>query len=207
MPRAGRLIQWRIVVACALVAGAAAAPAAPRVFACSELACGVPAQGAFPHFAVGRIVAIATPREAAILFDAMRSRGHWAALPAGVDAFWDHVQPVAIDVEGATFVVLTGREEMRAAPLAVGDFVRYSPHRGPFEVPPPDARAAAYWAVDGCVAALCRASDRACFARYAPGVYQTRDGRQLSPALFTPLPHGNTIDTTTMAPMTPPESR
>lgn len=209
MPRAGCSIHW-CIAACVLAVGAAASAATPdaqRAFACSELACGIPAQGAFPHFVVGRIAAIATADDATTLFTTMRARRRWTALPAGADAFWRHVQPVAMEAGGAIFVVLTGREEMRAAPLAVGDFVRYSPHRGQFEVPPTEARATAYWAVDGCVATLCRARDRACFERYVSGVYRTDDGLQLSPASFAPLPRGTTIDTTTMAPTAPPGSR
>jgi hypothetical protein len=55
---------------------------------------------------VGRITAIATARDAAILFTAMRARQRWGALPAGADAFWRRVQPMAITVGNATFVVL-----------------------------------------------------------------------------------------------------
>lgn len=205
MPRAGRSIRWRLAAAAGvLLACGAARAAAPGTFDCHTLACGLPAEGAFPHFVVGRIAAIADAREAAALFDTMRAHGHWAQLPGDGEAFWRHVQPVVIDAGGgASFVVLTGQDEMRAAPLGVGDFVRYSPHRGRFEVPPAEPLAAAYWRVDGCVAVLCRAADRACVGRYRAGVYRTHDGRQLGLQAFAPLPHGNVIDTTTMVPLAP----
>lgn len=208
MPRAGRSIRWRLAAAaCALLAcGAtqAAPPAAPGAFDCHALACGLPAENAFPHFVVGRITAIADAREATALFETMRAHGRWAQLPGDGEAFRRHVQPVVIDAgDGASFVVLTGQDEMRAAPLGVGDLVRYSPHRGRFEVPPTEPTAAAYWRVDGCVAVLCRAADRACAGRYLAGVYRTRDGRQLAPPAFVPRPHGHTIDTTTMTPLAP----
>ncbi len=209
MPRAGCSIRWRFAIIAGLVALVVVAPAAtPRpegdlAFVCTTLACGMPASGAFPHFVVGRVAAIADPRSASTLFHAMRAGGHWAELPTGARVFWEHLQPVAINAGGATFVVLTGRDEMRAAPLAVGDLVRYSPHRGRFEVAPADAVDAAYWAIDGCVATLCRAVDRACFKRYAAGVFRTADGAQLSPASFALLAHGKAIDTTTMVPLAP----
>lgn len=211
MPRAGRSIRWRIVAAaCVLLACAtlpAATPQARVDFACPALACGLPAHGAFPHFVVGRIGAIADEREAATLFKTMRAHGRWGTLPARGEGFWQHVQPVAIDAGGgAIFVVLTGQDEMRAAPLTVGDFVRYSPHRGRFEVPPAEPVAAAYWNIDGCVAVLCRASDRACVGRYRAGIYRTADGRELTPGAFAPQPQGAVIDTTTMVPLAPGDS-
>lgn len=209
MPRAGCSIRLRMAGAALLAAFVAVAPAAtPRpegdlAFACTALACGMPARGAFPHFVVGRVTAIADTRDAARLFHAMRASGHWAGLPAGAQAFWAHVQPAVIDAGDAAFVVLTGRDEMRAAPLVVGDLVRYSPHRGRFEVPPADAVGAAYWAVDGCVATLCRAADHACFERYAAGVFRTSDGTQLSSASLAPLAYGKAVDIATMVPRAP----
>lgn len=89
---------------------------------------------------------------------------------------------------------------MRAVPIQPGDFVRYSPHRGKYEVPPSDPVAAAYWAVDGCVAVLCDPGNGTCIERYVSGVYRVSDGRQLESETLALLPHGVVIDTGTMLP-------
>lgn len=209
MPRAGSFCGWCatvlvIGIACGTRAAAvyAADPAFPNdVFSCYARQCGVPPHGAFPHLVVGRVAAIADADQAGRLFNGMRRHGHWAGLPANSDLFWRNLQPVAIDAgEGSTFVTLMSQEEARAVPLQVGDFVRYSPHRGQYENPPSDGIAAVYWNVEGCVAILCRASDRPCMKRYASGVYHTSDGAQLSSTSLRPMKNGMAIDTETMIP-------
>jgi hypothetical protein len=159
----------------------------------------MPEHGAYPHLVVGRIVAVADSTQAHTLFDAMRRGGRWSALPASGDAFWKNLQPVAIDAgSGTVMITLTSQDEMHAAPLRVGDMVRYSPHRGRYEVPPTDKIAAAYWGVDGCVAILCRASDKQCMKRYASGLFRLSGGIQLSPHTLAPLRHGIVIDPQSM---------
>lgn len=161
----------------------------------------MPERGAYPHLVIGRIVAVADATQAQALFDAMRRRGRWSALPASGDVFWKNLQPVAIDAgSGTVMVTLTSQEEMHAAPLQVGDFVRYSPHRGQYKQPPTDKTAAAFWGVDGCVAVLCRGNDKQCAKRYARGLFRASDGVQLSQSTLKPLQHGMTIDAETMLP-------
>lgn len=175
--------------------------APPSVFACFSLQCGVPPHGAFPNLVIGRVAAIADAGQAEILFNGMRRRGRWSGLPSGSKLFWKNLQPVAIDVgHGAVMVTLTSQSEMHAAPLDVGDFVRYSPHRGKYEVPPTDETAAAYWRVDGCVAVLCRAGDKPCMKQYVSGLFRTSDGEQISPRTLTPLERGTFVDVQTMLP-------
>jgi hypothetical protein len=176
-------------------------PAKPISFACFQMRCGMPERGAYPHLVVGRIVAVANAAQAHTLFDAMRRRGRWSGLPASGDTFWKNLQPVAIDVgSGTVMVTLTSQDEMHAAPLEVGDFVRYSPHRGRYETPPTDKTAAAFWAVDGCVAVLCRATDRQCMTHYLSGIFDVESGVQLANGSLKPLRHGAVIDTLTMWP-------
>jgi len=161
----------------------------------------MPEHGAYPHLVIGRIVAVADESQTRALFDAMRRHGRWSTLPTSRAIFWKNLQPVAIDAgSGEATITLTSQDEMHAAPLRVGDLVRYSPHRGRYEVPPTDKIAAAFWSVDGCVAVLCRASDKQCFGRYAKGLFQVSDGVQLSPDTLKPLQHGITIDAETMLP-------
>lgn len=208
MPKAGCfcrrwLVAFATVALCCVqvVARTAVASSPAGIFSCFSLQCGMPAHGAFPNFVVGRIAAIADAGQAAVLFDGMRQRGHWANLPAKNGLFWKNLQPVAIDTgHGVVMVALTSQSEIHAAPLNVGDFVRYSPHRGKYEVPPTDKVAAKYWHVGGCVAILCRAGDRKCIKRYASGVYRATDGVQLSSHSLAPLGRGAVINIRTMVP-------
>ena len=81
-----------------------------------------------------------------------------------------------------------------------GDLIRYSPHRGSYEIPPADPVERAYWSIDGCIAVVCRAEDKACFDRYRQGVFRTSDGVQLSPYTFKPLKHAAAIDPDSLLP-------
>jgi hypothetical protein len=92
------------------------------------------------------------------------------------------------------------QEEARAAPIERGDLVRYSPHRGVYELPPDDVQERAYWSIDGCVAVICRAADASCFERYAAGVFRARDGVAISPRTFEPLHGKPAIDPDTLLP-------
>lgn len=169
---------------------------------CLAEECGTPRQGAFSHFVIGRVAAVATPAQAAQQFDRMRQAGGWHNLPDDPHAFFAAIQPIVIDAGKRKFLLNTSQAEMHAVPLAEGDLVRYSPHIGDYEKPPEDPIAATYFHVDGCIAVLCRAGDDACAARYATGVFATGTGRQLDALNLTraPLPGGMAIDTTSMLP-------
>lgn len=161
----------------------------------------MPAKGAYPHFVVGTVVAVADATQASALFSDMRKHGRWAALPSSFALFWKNLQPIAIDAgRGAVMVTLTTQDEMRAARFRPGDFVRYSPHRGKYEKAPSDKVAAKYWGVDGCIALLCRAVDGPCLKRFERGLFSTTDGAQLSPRTLKPLRHGVVIDVESMLP-------
>jgi len=163
----------------AAATGVSSAHAAP--FDCAKR-CGVDQEGAYPHLIVGTVDGIATPEQSAALFQAMRKAKRWAALPTDLETFRKSVQPVSIRLpSGRSYTVLITQEEAKAAPINVGDFVRYSPHRGDYEKPPSDAPdVVAYWKSTGCVAVLCRAGDGACAGGYRNGIYRASDGAALS---------------------------
>jgi len=170
-------------------------------FHCDAHSCPMPGQGAYPHLIVGRFDAAASASQSAQLFAAMRAHHLWQGLPAGAGDFQQNLQPVSILLlDGAALVVLMTQEEFRVAPPHAGDLVRYSPHRGDFEMPPEDPKARTYWAVDGCVAVVCRKQDRSCFGRYLAGVFRTRDGAALSPYTFRPLEGARAIDPDSLLP-------
>lgn len=170
-------------------------------FRCDAHACAMPYQGAYPYLVIGRFQAMATRLQSEHLFDDMRALHLWSALPHESSAFYAALQPVTIALpDGTALAVLMAQDEAHVALPKPGDLVRYSPHRGTYEIPPADPKARAYWAVDGCVAVLCRAQDTACFGRYVSGVFRPRDGMALSLRTYQPMPRGTVIDVETLLP-------
>ncbi|HEX7339317.1 MAG TPA: hypothetical protein VF271_05215 [Rhodanobacteraceae bacterium] len=164
----------------------------------------MPDRGAYPYLVIGRYAAHASAAQSSRLFHAMRVRGLWQALPVSAKSFYKALQPVSIRLaDGSVLAVLMARQEFRDGRPQPGDLVRYSPHRGKFEIPPADPAAKAYWSVDGCVAILCRKGDLACFKRYPAGVYRPSDGVAISPRSFRALPHHVVINPDTLLPVAP----
>lgn len=180
-------------------------PVRQHVFACTTQNCAMPDKGAYPYLVVGRFDQAASAQQSKRLFRVMRKQHHWQDLPDSPSDFRANLQPVTIRLaDGSRLAVLMTREEMTIAHPQPGDLVRYSPHRGKYEIPPTDPKAAAYWAVDGCVAILCRAGDDACFKRYRTGVYRPSDGVAISARTFEPLPHHVAIDPDSLLPVRHP---
>lgn len=170
-------------------------------FRCDTRDCVMPFQGAYPYLVIGRFQAMATATQSHGLFADMRARHFWRTLPDDASGFYAALQPVTIALpNGTALAMLMAQDEAHVAQPKPGDLVRYSPHRGKYEMPPTDPKARAYWGVDGCVAILCRAQDKTCFGRYVAGVYRPSDGRAISPRTFQPLSHGTVIDPQTLLP-------
>lgn len=169
------------------------------IFRCDDRACAMPSRGSYPHLIVGIFHSSATAAQSHRLFADMRARHFWLSLPDDAVAFGAALQPVAIQLsDGALLAVLMAQDEMHVARPMPGDLVRYSPHRGKYEIPPEDPVARAWWAIDGCVAVLCRAQDKACFGRYAAGVFRAVDGVEISARTFGPISAGVVIDPDTL---------
>jgi hypothetical protein len=169
------------------------------IFRCDDQACAMPSTGSYPHLIVGVFKSSATAAQSRQLFADMRAHHFWQSLPDDAAAFHAALQPVAIQLPDAgSLVALMAQDEVRVARPMPGDLVRYSPHRGKYELPPENPAELAWWAIDGCVAVLCRAQDKACFKRYATGVFRTADGMEISSRTFRPLSNGAVIDPDTL---------
>lgn len=174
-------------------------------FDCSTDACGLPGDGPFPHIVVGTVKRVADDTEAQTVFGWARAHEYWAALPEDPQRFAFTIQLMSIAIPGAegprNVTLLMGREHYDAIKIAAGDLVRYIPHETGHSAPGFDDRGAnAYWELFGCIAVLCRAEDKACPARYAPGVYRLNDGVQLGADLWTPVAGGVRVDPGTYMP-------
>jgi hypothetical protein len=173
-----------------------------EMFRCDARYCAMPSQGSYPYIVIGLFQAMATAPQSEQLFNDMRSKRHWLALPDDPSAFYVSLQPISIALpDGHALTVLMAQDEVYATTPKPGDLVRYSPHFGAHEQPPADPKARAYWSIDGCVAVICRAEDKACFSRYAQGVFRRPDGMAMSPRTFKPLLQSTAIDVQSLLPI------
>lgn len=162
----------------------------------------MPSQGSYPYIVIGLFQAAATASQSQQLFSDMRAQHRWSSLPDDPSAFSAALQPVSITLfDGNALAVLMSQDEVYATTPKPGDLVRYSPHFGVHELPPTDPKARAYWSIDGCVAVICRAQDKACFSRYVQGIFRRPDGMAISPKTFKPLPGGAVIDVQSLLPI------
>jgi hypothetical protein len=176
-----------------------------EMFRCDARYCALPSQGSYPYIVMGLFQAMATAPQSEQLFHEMRSAHRWPALPDDPSAFYISLQPVSIALpDGHALTVLMAQDEVYATTPKPGDLVRYSPHFGAHEQPPTDPKARVYWSIDGCVAVICRAEDKACFSRYAQGVFRRPDGMAMSPQTFKPLPQSTAIDVQSLLPIRNP---
>jgi hypothetical protein len=197
------LVAATLTTACASAAQPANVLPVPThradIFRCDGQACAMPSASSYPHLIVGIFKSSATAAQSRQLFADMRARHFWQSLPDDAVAFHTALQPVAIQLpDASSLAVLMAQDEVRVARPMPGDLVRYSPHRGKYELPPENPAELAWWAIDGCVAVLCRAQDKACFKRYATGVFRTADGMEISARTFRPLSNGAVIDPDTL---------
>jgi hypothetical protein len=198
---AGLRVAGMLPMACFISVAAHAAS-----FGCRTEACGLHGDGAFPNLVVGTVRRVADDTEVRTVFGWARAHGYWAALPEDPQRFARTVQMMSIEIPGPEgprdITLLMGREHYEAIKIAAGDLVRYIPHETGRAAPRFEDRGAnAYWELFGCIAVLCRAEDTSCPARYAPGVYELRDGVQLGADLRTPLAGGVRVDPGTYLPM------
>jgi len=167
-------------------------------YSCTELACGIPEEGAYSHLIVGWVVNTGSTLDSEALFKRMRAIGRWRDLPADLSLYSQSLIPIVIDSSRGVMTVLMARWEFSRVPLHQGDLVRYSPHNGGVEPPPRDSVAHRYWDIDGCVLVLCRAGDERCASYYSPGIYRKRDGVAIAAADQKPLPGVAQVDPVTM---------
>jgi hypothetical protein len=171
-------------------------------FQCQAGACVLPAYGSYPYLVIGVFHSAATAEQSQHLFSQMRTQHFWQDLPADPAAFSRAIQPVSIQlVDNSALSVLMSQEEAAVMLPQPGDLVRYSPHFGEHELPPTDPVERSLWAIDGCVAVICRAEDKPCFAEFRRGVYRRQDGKAISPTTFQVLPEGGVIDVQSLRPI------
>ena len=95
--------------------------------------------------------------------------------------------------------LLMSMEEMRGAPLHVGELGRFAPHSNfDWSKPQPGNP---YWATVGCIVELCAKGDAACKKDYHPAIYHLPDGRELDISGEHIKPGGITIDNQSIRPV------
>lgn len=176
-------------------------------FDCDENHCNLFARGTYPNLVVGEVAAVASDKEAIKVFRWAKSHGHWPTLPDDESAFVKLVQVMSIavpnDGETTELTLLMSREEFETSEIYPGDFARYTSHLfdEPMSATFESKTARLYWDLFGCIAVLCRADDKDCPNRYAPGVYRVKDGIGLDPETGKPLTPVRKVDPETYFPL------
>src|SRR5699024_7649578 len=128
--------------------------------------------------------------------------GYWQTLPDSFAPYLRDVKLVTISPSGQRVLmkVFMARSEYEAAPLVVGDLVRYKPHDGSREAPSDPTAKRLFHGLTGCVATLCSQADISCQSRYRPGVF-TPGGRQVNRKTGNLLADGIRIDPVSLQPV------
>lgn len=141
--------------------------------ACPNELCRLAADGAFDKFVVGEIVHVANESEFQTVLKAAKQQNYWQNLPDDFSIYAEAAQLISIKFSSTEPPVslFMLRKEFNAAPLSVGDFVRYRPHNLEWEIPRSPAENALFAKLTGCIAQLCGVSDQDCAKQYKPGIY------------------------------------
>jgi hypothetical protein len=180
------------------------AAAASDPFDCKQHRCGLPSDGAYTKLVVGTLTAVASKEQSLEVLQVTRKQGWWGDVPDGnEEEYLNSVAIVAIkSTPSSPVTVMMTPQEFASAPLKPGDLVRYTPHLPGHERPQYEGpHAVQYYALTGCVAVLCNASDRACFKRYRPGIYRLSDGVEVWLDKDEPVPSGARVDPRSLLPV------
>lgn len=139
---------------------------------CGDL-CRFASDKAFDKFVVGDVVHVADADELHTVFSQAKARGYWKTLPPNFSIYPETVRLVSIrfSSQEPPVSLFMMRNEFDAAPLNVGDFVRYRPHDLSWESPDNPEQEALFTDLTGCIALLCAKEDAACKNEFVIGIY------------------------------------
>lgn len=139
---------------------------------CGDL-CRLASNKAFDKFVIGSVVHVADADELHTVFSQAKARGYWQTLPQNFSIYPETVRLVSIrfSPQESPVSLFMMRNEFDAAPLNVGDFVRYRPHDLAWESPDNPEQEALFTDLTGCIALLCAKEDAACREEFATGIY------------------------------------
>ncbi len=169
---------------------------------CSAPRCDLAADGAYTNVVIGTLVHVGTDAELKHVFHWARAHDYWQSLPDSFSPYLHDVKLVTISPsdQRAPMKVFMARSEYEAAPLVVGDLVRYKPHDGTREAPAEPMAKRLFHGLTGCVATLCSQADASCQSRYRRGVF-TPGGRQVNRKTGNLLADGIRIDPVSLQPV------
>lgn len=172
---------------------------------CARVQCGLHADGFYPNLVIGTVARVGTDADMKQVFRWARHHSYWHSLSASVTPYLKYVKLISIRLPASEasqpITVFMQIEEFTSAPLVPGELVRYSPHGIPPDVPlKGPAEAALYHGLTGCVATLCRQSDRNCYKRYEQGVFTKKTGQQVNLQTGDIVPGGHRINPVSLLP-------
>ncbi|WP_157622821.1 hypothetical protein [Solimonas soli] len=184
---------------------ATAAHAAPAAVCAHPQLCSLLVDGAYGNYVIGTLIYVGNSAAVRSLVASAKARGLWKHLPTDAEQYVRRVKPVAIQHEEdgklVTSTVFMEVAEFEAAPLRIGDLVRYTPHDGSVDPPPNDPQAAAlFHGLTGCVATLCARDDQRCMSQYRSGLFAKKTGIQIDYRTLKPKSSGLSIDPVSLIP-------
>ena len=171
---------------------------------CPSHLCNLATDGAYDKLISGELVHVATDDELKQVYHWAKSHGRWAALPSAFPLYLQGTKLVSIKSPDSKepISVFMAREEYDAAPLIVGDLVRYKPHDPNWEAPKDPEQKRIFYGLTGCVATLCSAGSGTCKSRYRQGFFTTT-GVQIDGAQGKSMAKGARIDPLSLLPLSP----
>ena len=201
-----RVAAWLLRAFFLVVFSASAGGTSALPLRCSDNQCGLRADGAYANLVIGRLEYVGSAADMATVFHWAKAHRYWKNLPLSAESYLRDVQLVTISVpkrlssQPVTLFML--QSEYAAAPYHVGDLVRYAPHDAAHDEAAKGSPAylALFHGLSGCVATLCQKNDKACFARYRQGAFNTTHGQSLDLETGRLIQGGIRIDPTSLLP-------
>lgn len=159
-------------------------------------------KGVYPNIVVGKLVHVASDKEMASVVRWVKANGDWQNLPDSPKTYQRYLKMVTIDPgsKSKPLTVFMMQREYDAAPLRIGDLVRYHVHDPEWEAPKIPASRTLYYGLTGCVATLCTKTDKQCSAGFQAGVFNP-EGAQINPVTGETVPKGTVINPISMRPI------
>lgn len=128
---------------------------------CTSPLCNLATDGAYDKIVIGTLTHVASDEELARVLHWAKQKGYWQQLPNAIAPYLKYIKLVTLapsdDYQPMALFMM--QREYEAAPLNVGDRVRYRPHAPQWEAPKEPKASALFHGLTGCVATLCAKAD------------------------------------------------
>lgn len=172
---------------------------------CTSPLCHLATDGVYNKIVIGTLTHVASDEELAQVVHWAKQQGYWQSLPSALAPYLKYIKLVTITSSASheSMTLFIMQREYEAAPLNVGDRVRYRPHSPEWEASKDPKASALFHGPTGCVATLCAQADSGCLRGFRNGVF-TLKGKPINPETGKLLPQGIAIDPISLRPVVAP---